>query len=127
VKGPHLSAPIVLAVTVKQITPAKPQDERTIPGGHRGVLPPPIAALMVGLGISHEHLLARHLSAATTQFHADQSLDVQATILNVEKLLAAGMHGRSCSVRRRNTTLDYNEKLEVLKATIEQVRKRIPV
>jgi len=56
------------------------------------------------------------------------SLDVQATILNVEKLLAAGMHGMimlAPSAKIRDARLQ--RKLEVLKATIEQVRKRIPV
>jgi len=66
--------------------------------------------------------------AATTQFHADQSLDLKGTLEHVEKLIAAGMHGMiMLGSVGENTTLEYSEKLDVLKATIEQVRLRIPV
>src|SRR5713226_2113883 len=66
--------------------------------------------------------------AATTQFHADQSLDLKSTLEHVEKLIAAGMHGMiMLGSVGENTTLEYSEKLDVLKATIEQVRRRIPV
>ncbi|MSQ96103.1 MAG: dihydrodipicolinate synthase family protein [Gemmataceae bacterium] len=66
--------------------------------------------------------------AATTQFHADQSLDLPATLAHVEKMIAAGMHGIiMLGSVGENTTLEYSEKLDVLKATVEQVRRRIPV
>ena len=66
--------------------------------------------------------------ASTTQFHADQSLDIQATVQHVEKLIAASMHGMiMLGSVGENTALEANEKREVLKATVEQVRKRIPV
>jgi dihydrodipicolinate synthase/N-acetylneuraminate lyase len=66
--------------------------------------------------------------AATTQFHADQSLDLKSTLEHVEKLIAAGMHGMiMLGSVGENTTLEYSEKLDVLKATIEQVRRRVPV
>jgi dihydrodipicolinate synthase/N-acetylneuraminate lyase len=66
--------------------------------------------------------------AATTQFHADQSLDLKGTLEHVEKLIAAGMDGMiMLGSVGENTTLEYGEKLDVLKATIEQVRRRIPV
>ncbi|MBI2803840.1 MAG: dihydrodipicolinate synthase family protein [Planctomycetes bacterium] len=66
--------------------------------------------------------------ASTTQFHADQSLDIPATIAHVEKMIAVGMHGIiMLGSVGENTTLEYGEKLEVLKATVAQVRKRIPV
>jgi dihydrodipicolinate synthase/N-acetylneuraminate lyase len=66
--------------------------------------------------------------AATTQFHADQSLDLKGTLEHVEKLIAAGMDGLiMLGSVGENTTLEYSEKLDVLKATIEQVRRRIPV
>src|SRR5713226_6375515 len=66
--------------------------------------------------------------AASTQFRADQSLDVNATIEHVEKLIAAGMHGMiMLGSVGENTTLEYGEKLEVLQASVAQVRKRIPV
>ena len=66
--------------------------------------------------------------AATTQFHANQSLNVPATIAHVEKMLAAGMHGMiMLGSVGENTTLEYTEKLDVLRASVAQVRKRIPV
>ncbi len=66
--------------------------------------------------------------AATTQFHDDQSLNVPATIEHVEKMLAAGMHGViMLGSVGENTTLDYAEKLDVLRATVAAVRKRVPV
>jgi 4-hydroxy-tetrahydrodipicolinate synthase len=66
--------------------------------------------------------------AATTQFHADQALDLKGTLEHVEKLIAAGMDGLiMLGSVGENTTLEYSEKLDVLKATIEHVRRRIPV
>jgi 4-hydroxy-tetrahydrodipicolinate synthase len=66
--------------------------------------------------------------AATTQFNADQSLNLKATTDLVETLLAAGMHGIiMLGSVGENTTLEYGEKLDVLKATVAQVRRRIPV
>ena len=66
--------------------------------------------------------------AATTQFHADQSLDLKGTLGHVEMLIAAGMDGLiMLGSVGENTTLEYSEKLDVLKAIIEHVRRRIPV
>ena len=66
--------------------------------------------------------------ASTTQFHADQSLDIAATVAHVEKMLAAGMHGMiMLGSVGENTTLEYGEKLDVLRATVAAVRKRVPV
>src|SRR5437773_11308885 len=66
--------------------------------------------------------------ASTTQFNADQSLNIAATMQHVEKMIAAGMHGIiMLGSVGENTTLEYAEKLDVLKATVEQVRRRIPV
>lgn len=66
--------------------------------------------------------------AATTQFNEDQSLNLKATVEHVEKMSAAGMHGMiMLGSVGENTVLDYGEKLEVLKATVAHVRKRIPV
>jgi 4-hydroxy-tetrahydrodipicolinate synthase len=66
--------------------------------------------------------------ASTTQFNADQSLNIKATIEHVEKMIAAGMHGMiMLGSVGENTTLEYAEKLDVLKATVAHVRKRIPV
>src|SRR5438093_768564 len=66
--------------------------------------------------------------AATTQFNTDQSLNLSATMQHVEKMIAAGMHGIiMLGSVGENTTLEYGEKLDVLKATIAQVRQRVPV
>jgi 4-hydroxy-tetrahydrodipicolinate synthase len=66
--------------------------------------------------------------ASTTQFNADQSLNLQATTQHVEKMIAAGMHGMiMLGSVGENTTLEYAEKLDVLKATLQQVRGRVPV
>jgi 4-hydroxy-tetrahydrodipicolinate synthase len=66
--------------------------------------------------------------AATTQFNADQSLNLKATVENVEKMMAAGMHGMiMLGSVGENTTLEYAEKLDVLKSTVAQVKRRIPV
>jgi 1-pyrroline-4-hydroxy-2-carboxylate deaminase len=66
--------------------------------------------------------------AATTQFNADQSLNLKATTDNVEKMMAAGMHGMiMLGSVGENTTLEYAEKLDVLKSTVAQVKRRIPV
>jgi 4-hydroxy-tetrahydrodipicolinate synthase len=66
--------------------------------------------------------------AATTQFNADQSLNLKATTELVETQLADGMHGIiMLGSVGENTTLEYGEKLDVLKATVAQVRGRVPV
>jgi 1-pyrroline-4-hydroxy-2-carboxylate deaminase len=66
--------------------------------------------------------------ASTTQFNPDQSLNVAATMQHVDKMLAAGVHGMiMLGSVGENTTLDYTEKLDVLKATVAHVRRRVPV
>jgi 4-hydroxy-tetrahydrodipicolinate synthase len=66
--------------------------------------------------------------ASTTQFNADQSLNLKATLDHVDKMIAAGMDGIiMLGSVGENTTLEYGEKLDVLKATVEHVRRRIPV
>lgn len=66
--------------------------------------------------------------ASTTQFNTDQSLNIPATMEHVEKMIAAGMHGMiMLGSVGENTALEYAEKLEVLKATVAHVRRRIPV
>jgi dihydrodipicolinate synthase/N-acetylneuraminate lyase len=66
--------------------------------------------------------------ASTTQFNTDQSLNIPATMQHVEKMITAGMHGMiMLGSVGENTTLEYSEKLDVLKATVAQARKRIPV
>jgi 1-pyrroline-4-hydroxy-2-carboxylate deaminase len=64
----------------------------------------------------------------TTQFREDQSLDLAATGKHVETLLHAGVDGLiMLGTVGENGTLEYAEKLEVLRSTRQQVGKRAPV
>ena len=66
--------------------------------------------------------------AATTQFREDSSVDLPATLEHVEKMIDAGIHGLiMLGSVGENCALEYGEKIEVLKATIEHVAGRIPV
>src|SRR5436309_2808365 len=66
--------------------------------------------------------------AITTQFHADQSLDLAGTAKHVERMLKAGVHGViALGTVGENCSLESAEKLEVLRTTIRQVGGRVPV
>jgi 4-hydroxy-tetrahydrodipicolinate synthase len=66
--------------------------------------------------------------AATTQFRPDQSLDLPATAAHLERLLRAGVHGLIVlGTVGENCSLEYHEKLDVLKAAVQQARGRVPV
>lgn len=66
--------------------------------------------------------------AATTQFYEDESLHLEATILHVEKMIAAGVHGMvMLGSVGENCSLAYHEKIDVLKAAVAQVAGRVPV
>jgi len=66
--------------------------------------------------------------AACTQFHPDQSLNVAGTIAHLDAMLAAGIHGLvMMGSVGENTTLDFSEKKELLKAAVAHVGKRVPV
>jgi dihydrodipicolinate synthase/N-acetylneuraminate lyase len=66
--------------------------------------------------------------AATTQFHPDESLDIPATLAHVDRMIDAGIHGIiMLGTVGENGSLEYAEKLEVLKATVDHVAGRIPV
>lgn len=66
--------------------------------------------------------------AATTHFHDDQSLNLQATRQHVEAMIEAGIHGViMLGTVGENCSLEFSEKLDVLRATVEQVGGRIPV
>ncbi|HZO51529.1 MAG TPA: dihydrodipicolinate synthase family protein [Bryobacteraceae bacterium] len=66
--------------------------------------------------------------ALTTQFHADQSLDIPATARHLEHMIASGIHGVILlgSVGE-NTALSAEEKLTVLRELLPVVEGRIPV
>jgi 4-hydroxy-tetrahydrodipicolinate synthase len=64
----------------------------------------------------------------TTQFRDDQSLDLGATAKHIEALLRAGVHGLiMLGTVGENGTLEYAEKLEVLRSTCQQVGGQVPV
>src|SRR3954452_5727434 len=67
-------------------------------------------------------------SAATTEFKADQSLDIPATLRHLDAMVRAGVHGMiMLGTVGENCSLEYREKLDVLRAAVEQVGRRVPV
>lgn len=66
--------------------------------------------------------------AATTQFKSDGALDVATTLKHVEAMIEAGIHGLiMLGTVGENCSLEYAEKTELLRATVEHVAGRIPV
>jgi 4-hydroxy-tetrahydrodipicolinate synthase len=66
--------------------------------------------------------------AVTTQFHDDQSLNLPATVRHLDALLGAGVHGIiMLGTVGENCSLEYREKLDVLKAAVACVAGRTPV
>jgi 4-hydroxy-tetrahydrodipicolinate synthase len=66
--------------------------------------------------------------AVTTQFKADQSLDLVATTTHIGRLLDAGVDGLILlGTVGENCSLEYAEKLQVLRAVLGFVGARVPV
>jgi dihydrodipicolinate synthase/N-acetylneuraminate lyase len=66
--------------------------------------------------------------ATTTQFRPDQTLDIPATMAHVDKMIEAGIHGLiMLGTVGENCSLDYEEKLNLLRATVKHVQRRVPV
>ena len=66
--------------------------------------------------------------AVPTQFKADDSLDVPATMQHVEALLDNGIHGLiMLGTIGENCSLTLDEKVQVLKATVDVAKGRVPV
>src|SRR5436309_5354010 len=66
--------------------------------------------------------------AATTQFKEDQGLDLEATTRHLEVLIRAGVHGLiMLGTVGENCSLEYAEKLEVLRAAVDCAGGRVPV
>ncbi len=66
--------------------------------------------------------------AATTQFHPDQALDLKSTLAHVDRMIEAGIHGLiMLGTVGENCSLEYAEKIDVLKATVDHVAGRVPV
>ena len=66
--------------------------------------------------------------AAVTHFADDLAVDIAATLQHVTTMIDAGIHGIvMLGTIGENTSLEYHEKLDVLRATVEAVGGRIPV
>ena len=67
-------------------------------------------------------------AAVTTQFHSDQSLNLKSTLAHIDAMLDAGLHGLiMLGTVGENYSLEYPEKLEVLRATVDHIEGRVPV
>jgi 4-hydroxy-tetrahydrodipicolinate synthase len=66
--------------------------------------------------------------AATTQFASDQAVDIDATMRHFDAMIAAGVHGMIVlGTVGENCSLEYGEKLDVLKASVAHLGGRVPV
>jgi 4-hydroxy-tetrahydrodipicolinate synthase len=66
--------------------------------------------------------------AATTEFNADQSVNLPATVKHIDAMVKAGVHGMvALGTVGENCSLEYAEKLDVLKAVVGAVGSRVPV
>jgi 1-pyrroline-4-hydroxy-2-carboxylate deaminase len=66
--------------------------------------------------------------ASTTEFHADQRLDLPATLRHLDAMIDAGVHGMiMLGTVGENCSLEYAEKLEILRAAVKHVGGRTPV
>jgi 1-pyrroline-4-hydroxy-2-carboxylate deaminase len=66
--------------------------------------------------------------AVTTQFNGDQSLNLAGTVDHIDKLIRAGVHGMIVlGTVGENCSLEYAEKLDVLRAAVNAVRGRVPL
>jgi 4-hydroxy-tetrahydrodipicolinate synthase len=66
--------------------------------------------------------------AVTTQFQTDQSLDLAGTSQHLERLIKASVHGIiMLGTVGENCSLEYSEKLGVLRAAVKQAAGRVPL
>jgi 4-hydroxy-tetrahydrodipicolinate synthase len=66
--------------------------------------------------------------AATTQFFPNLAVDLAATVRHVQHMIDAGIHGViMLGTVGENMSLDFDEKVAVLRATVQAVAGRIPV
>jgi 4-hydroxy-tetrahydrodipicolinate synthase len=66
--------------------------------------------------------------AAVTHFRDDQSLDLPATMRHLDAMIDAGVHGMiMLGTVGENCSLEYAEKLEVIRATVKHIGGRVPV
>lgn len=68
------------------------------------------------------------LPAACTQFHADQTLDLPTTMDHLDAMVDSGVHGMvMLGTVGENCSLTYDEKLQVLRASVERIGGKVPV
>jgi dihydrodipicolinate synthase/N-acetylneuraminate lyase len=66
--------------------------------------------------------------AVTTQFKPDFSLDVPGTLRHIDVMLKSGIDGLvMLGTVGENCSLENQEKLELLKATVDHIKGRVPV
>jgi len=66
--------------------------------------------------------------AATTAFAPDQTLDLEATAAHCDAMIRAGIHGLVVlGTVGENHSLEYEEKLDVLRAAVEAAGRRVPI
>lgn len=66
--------------------------------------------------------------AVTTAFARDQAVDLAATAAHCDAMIRAGMHGLVVlGTVGENHSLEYPEKLDVLRAAVDAARGRVPV
>lgn len=66
--------------------------------------------------------------ATTTEFKADQSLDLPATARHIDEMIKAGVHGMIVlGTVGENCSLDAREKLDVIRAAREVIAGRVPL
>ena len=66
--------------------------------------------------------------AVTTQFHDDQTLNLPATARHLDVLITSGVHGViMLGTVGENCSLEYGEKLDVLRTAVERAAGRVPV
>ncbi len=74
------------------------------------------------------HLWTGVFPAITTQFHKDQSLDIEATLRHAEVLIASGVNGLIvCGSLGENQSLAPEEKRKVVEAFVKMSAGRVPV
>jgi 1-pyrroline-4-hydroxy-2-carboxylate deaminase len=66
--------------------------------------------------------------AATTQFTADYAVDIAATLRHLDVMIDSGVHGMiMLGTVGEGCSVDFHEKVDLLKATNEHVNGRVPV
>ena len=68
------------------------------------------------------------LPATTTQFNEDYTVNIPATMKHIDVMLEAGVHGFvMLGTVGENCSLSYDEKIQLLKATVDHIAGKVPV